>query len=154
RAARRRRRDLDFHETAEGTARRLGRFAAAQRRRRSRLHASAARVDVQIRSPGQRGDRVGCVPGMTRAVFVVVMPLAATAAAADAQGLSIVPSFAITRIYDDNVFYRPSGESDLTTRFSPRIDMTYGTDRLSWSTRYAIDADQFDRHPQLSTAHA
>jgi hypothetical protein len=71
-----------------------------------------------------------------------------------AQGLSFVPSFAVSRIADDNVFYRPIGESDLTTRVSPRVDASYDDGRLTWSGRYQLDADQFERHPQLTTAHA
>jgi len=86
-----------------------------------------------------------------------VFPAAASllvAAPAAAQGISLVPSFTVARIYDDNVFYRPVPESDLTTRFSPRLDAVYDDGRLSWSGRYQLDADRFDRHPELSTAHA
>lgn len=95
-------------------------------------------------------------PGMIRFALMTTVGLLspATAVPAAAQGLSFVPSFAVSRIADDNVFYRPSGESDLTTRYSPRIDAAYDDGRLVWSSRYQLDADQFDRHPQLTTAHA
>jgi len=76
------------------------------------------------------------------------------AAPAAAQGVSLVPSVAISRIWDDNVFYRPNGESDLTTRVSPRLDASYDDGRMTWAGRFQLDADQFERHPQLTTAHA
>ena len=68
--------------------------------------------------------------------------------------VALVPSVAIARVWDDNVFYRPTGESDLTTRISPRLDASYDDGRLAWSGRYQLDADRFERHPQLTTAHA
>ncbi|HMD36505.1 MAG TPA: hypothetical protein VKH42_16120 [Vicinamibacterales bacterium] len=89
---------------------------------------------------------------MSRTLPAAVSLLAAAPAAA--QGVSLVPSFTIARIYDDNVFYRPVPESDFATRVSPRVDASYDDGRLRWTGRYQLDADQFDRHPQLSTAHA
>jgi hypothetical protein len=102
-----------------------------------------------IRFPGS-----GVFARMIRHTHLAIVGAVLLAAPARAQGLSIVPSFAISRIFDDNVFYRPSGESDFTTRFSPRIDVVYDSERFAWSGRYLLDADRFERHPQLTTAHA
>jgi len=85
---------------------------------------------------------------------LAIAGLLCASAPAAGQGLLLTPSFAVSRIADDNVFYRPAGESDLTTRYSPRLDAAYDGGRLAWSGRYELDADQFDRHPELTTAHA
>src|SRR3954470_17212784 len=71
-----------------------------------------------------------------------------------AQQLAVVPSFEITELYDDNVFYRPAAESDSTTRFSPRVDARHRSARAILAARYARDADRFAAHPELSTPRA
>jgi hypothetical protein len=71
-----------------------------------------------------------------------------------AQSFSIAPSFGITQLYDNNVFYRTFGESDTITRASSRVDVTSRSERHTFRSRYALDADRFDRHPELTTAHA
>jgi hypothetical protein len=84
---------------------------------------------------------------------VLSVPLA-SAIPVRAQTVSVVPSFGISQVYDDNLFYRPVGEADTTTRFSPRIDMVHASERLTASGRYALDADRFANHPELTTMHA
>jgi hypothetical protein len=68
-----------------------------------------------------------------------------------AQTVSFVPSFSASTLYDDNLFNTPDGESDVTTRFSPKLDAAYKSERLALSGRYALDADWFARHQELTT---
>jgi hypothetical protein len=89
-----------------------------------------------------------------RFVAVALSVQLASAIAASAQAVSVVPSFGISQVYDDNLFYRPVGEADTTTRFSPRVDLTYASERLTTSGRYTFDADRFTTHPELTTMHA
>ena len=90
---------------------------------------------------------------MTRVVAVVVAVFAA-ATTARAQGFSFTPSFGIVQLYDDNVFYLPHGESDTVTRANSRLEAGYRSERLTFWSRYGLDSDRFDRHPELTTAHA
>jgi hypothetical protein len=80
--------------------------------------------------------------------------LATDAIAVHAQVRSIVPSFGTSIVYDDNVFQRPAAESDLSVRFSPRLDAVRQTDRLLLSGGLALDADRFADHPELTTPWA
>ena len=41
----------------------------------------------------------------------------------------------------------------MIVRFSPRLDAAYQSGRLAITSRYALDADRFTRHPELTTAH-
>jgi Putative beta-barrel porin 2 len=88
---------------------------------------------------------------MRRALCLIVIVDVAPAAA---QQVIVTPSIGVTQFYDDNVFYRPDGQSDVTTRVSPRVEIVDESSRATWSARYALDADRFNRHPELSTAHA
>ena len=89
---------------------------------------------------------------MIRAAVIVLLQIA-TAIGANAQSLSLVPSFGTTEVYDDNVFYRVEGEADTITRFTPGIDARYLSERLAVSGHYVLDADRFAAHPQLTTVH-
>jgi hypothetical protein len=88
-----------------------------------------------------------------RAAAVVLWLVAGGAITMRAQDLSFVPSFRMSTVYDDNLYHRPVGEGDMTVRFSPRLDAVYTSQRLALSSRYALDADRFSRHPELTTAH-
>lgn len=66
----------------------------------------------------------------------------------------MLPSFGISQIYDDNLFYRPAAESDTITRVSSRLDARYRSERQTFSARYALDSDWFAHHPDLTTVHA
>jgi hypothetical protein len=91
---------------------------------------------------------------MTRRIAATALWLVAgSAIPMRAQGLVFVPSFRMSAVYDDNLYHRPVGEGDMTVRFSPQLDAIYTTERLALSSRYALDADRFARHPELTTAH-
>jgi hypothetical protein len=87
-----------------------------------------------------------------RVAAVLLWLVAAGAIPMRAQGLSFVPSFRMSAVYDDNLYHRPVGEGDMTVRFSPRLDAVYTSQRLALSSRYTLDADRFARHPELTTA--
>jgi uncharacterized protein (PEP-CTERM system associated) len=90
---------------------------------------------------------------MTRRVTAVVcLLLTAGAMAARAQAVSLKPSFGTSVVFDDNLYHQPVGEGDVIVRFSPRLDAVYKSERLALSSRYALDAERFDRHPALTTA--
>jgi hypothetical protein len=90
---------------------------------------------------------------MTRIILALV-PALACASTVRAQGLSLSPSFGISEVYDDNLFNRPAGEADTITRASSRLDAQYRSGRQLFSARYALDADRFASHPELTSAHA
>ena len=89
---------------------------------------------------------------MIRAAVIVLLLLTG-AIGAHAQSVSVVPSFGMTEVYDDNVFYRPQSEADTITRITPGIDARYMSQRLTVAGRYVLDADRFAAHSELSTVH-
>jgi hypothetical protein len=91
---------------------------------------------------------------MIRVLVALVPVLVAAPPAAHAQGFSVSPSFGISQMYDDNLFYRPAAEGDTITRVSPRLDAKYRSELRTFSARYALDADWFAHHPDLTTTHA
>lgn len=77
------------------------------------------------------------------------------ASAAAQSRFEFTKALAFVQLYDDNLFYRPSGrEEDLISRLCPRIGGGYRTPRLSVGARYTLEAELFQRHPQLNTARA
>jgi len=82
---------------------------------------------------------------------MLLVMVAADPGAVAAQQFAVVPSFEITEFHDDNVFYRPEAESDTATRFSPRVEVRDQSERAIFSARYALDADRFAHHAELST---
>lgn len=91
---------------------------------------------------------------MIRVVVALVVVLVGSPATPHAQDFSMSPSFGISQMYDDNLFYRPAGEADTITRVSSRIDARSRSERQTFSARYALDADWFAHHPDLTTVHA
>jgi hypothetical protein len=91
---------------------------------------------------------------MKRVAVALVPLLAAAPAPVHAQGVSVTPSVGISQMYDDNLFGRPAAEADTITRVSPRFDAQYRSELHTFSSHYALDADRFDHHPDLTTAHA
>jgi hypothetical protein len=71
-----------------------------------------------------------------------------------AQGVTLTPSAGTSVVFDDNVFQRPVAESDLSVRFSPRLDVARRSDKLTFSGQFAMNADRFSEHPELTTALA
>jgi hypothetical protein len=91
---------------------------------------------------------------MIRVVVALAVVLAASPATPHAQDFSMSPSFGISQMYDDNLFYRPAAEADTITRVSSRLDARSRSERQTFSARYALDADWFAHHPELTTVHA
>ena len=91
---------------------------------------------------------------MIPVLVVLVSVFVAVPATIFAQGFSVSPTFGISQIYDDNLFYRPAAEGDTITRLSSRVDALYRSELQTFSARYALDADRFGHHPDLTTAHA
>src|SRR6185295_9496564 len=91
---------------------------------------------------------------MIRILVALVPVLAAASATMHAQGFSVFASFGISEIYDDNLFYRPAGEADTITRVSSRVDARYRSELHTFSARYALDADRFAGHTDLTTMRA
>jgi hypothetical protein len=89
-----------------------------------------------------------------RAAAVAVCLLSASAVATAAQGLTLVPSIGTSVVYDDNLFQRPDPVGDFSVRFSPRLEAARQSQKLAISSRFALDADRFAQHPELSTARA
>ena len=48
----------------------------------------------------------------------------------------------------------PAPEADAIVRVGGRLDAAYASDRRTVSSHYAIDADRFSSHPELTSAHA
>jgi hypothetical protein len=91
---------------------------------------------------------------MMRIVIAIVPALVAAPAATYAQDVSVSPSFGISQMYDDNLFDRPAAEADTITRVSARMDAHYRSEPQTFSARYALDADWFAHHTDLTTTHA
>jgi len=89
-----------------------------------------------------------------RMIVALVGILVAASAAVYAQGFSVAPSFGISEMYDDNLFYRPAAAGDMITRVSSRVDAAFLSELHAFSARYALDADRFADHPDLTTMQA
>ena len=87
-----------------------------------------------------------------RVAAAVCLLLTAGAVVPSAQAVSLKPSFGTSVVFDDNLYHQPVGEGDVIVRFSPRLDAVRQSERLALSSRYALDAERFDRHPELTTA--
>jgi hypothetical protein len=79
---------------------------------------------------------------------------AAGSVATAAQVLTLAPSFGTSVVFDDNVFQRPAAESDVSLRFSPRLDVVRKSEKLTVSGWLGLTAERFSRHPELTTARA
>jgi hypothetical protein len=91
---------------------------------------------------------------MCRLAVVMLSLQAATAVSTAAQGFTLVPSFGTSAVYDDNLFQRPAAEGDVSVRFSPRLDLVRNSPKLTWTSQFALSADRFAQHPELTTARA
>lgn len=90
-------------------------------------------------------------PGL---VFVTAGLLPAAAARAQSR-IDFTTSLRLVQLHDDNIFSRPSSrEEDLISRLSPRLGAGYRSATLSVLARCALDAELFQRHPELNTARA
>ena len=116
-------------------------------RRRSAGSLSGPRLTLADRR-GRADARLRVIPRVAVALLWLL-----GAVTTSAQGLSYLPSFGMSVAYDDNLYHRPAGEGDMIVRFSPRLDAAYESGRLAITSRYALDADRFARHPELTTAH-
>jgi hypothetical protein len=67
-------------------------------------------------------------------------------------GFHLTPSFSTTEVYDSNVFFAASNRlADFVTRLTPAIESQYQSPLLTFDGRYALDADRFADHPDLTT---
>jgi hypothetical protein len=57
-------------------------------------------------------------------------------------------------VYDDNLFNLPARDGDAITRAGSAFDAGYRSERRLLTARYALDADRFARHPELTSAAA
>lgn len=77
------------------------------------------------------------------------------AAAEAGADFSATPLLSAGRVHDDNVFSSPGdGEVDRITRVSPGIRLGWKADRWSLGSRYEMDVEWFERHPELDQAPA
>jgi hypothetical protein len=72
-----------------------------------------------------------------------------------AQATSVVtPGVSVGYAYDDNVFWRPSSQSDHVLRVSPTLRFTRDSRRSNWLGDFSLDAERFSREVSLTTALA
>lgn len=73
---------------------------------------------------------------------------------AAAQGeFFATPSITLAEVYDDNVFFAPSGqgrEDDFISRFSPSLAAGFRSAPLTLIGRYTFDAEIYSRHSALT----
>lgn len=79
-----------------------------------------------------------------------------TPGAADAQTLlGFRPSLTVTYTHDSNLFFAPfAPQADFVTRVTPAIESEYRSPLWTWSGRYALSAEHFAEHAELSRADA
>lgn len=71
------------------------------------------------------------------------------------SGVFVAPSVAVMEVYDDNLFFSPSNpERDFISRISPAIGVGYRSVRTDVHGRYALDAENYARHPELDSSRA
>lgn len=77
------------------------------------------------------------------------------APAAAQSSFDLFPSLTVVQVYDDNLFASSSDrEEDYITRLSPRIVARHRSGTLAVDAGYALEAEAFQRHPELNTARA
>ena len=77
------------------------------------------------------------------------------AAAAAQSVLDLDPSLAFMQVYDDNLFAQPgAAQGDLIARLSPRLGARYRSRALTARAHYALDAERYLEHPELSAGLA
>lgn len=66
------------------------------------------------------------------------------------SGLFAAPSIGVAQIYDDNLFFSSSQpQKDRILRVSPALEAGFLSDKSSLRGRYAFDAENYARHPEL-----
>jgi hypothetical protein len=71
------------------------------------------------------------------------------------SNVELEPSLAVIQMYDDNLFAQPRApQSDLFLRLTPRLGARLRSRSLTARAHYAIDAERYLEHPELSTAVA
>lgn len=108
-----------------------------------------------MRRPVTPGARRQLFPGAARAGLVVLaagLVLGVGPAAAQVSpGWYVIPSLSVSEEFDDNVFGRARGrESDFITRISPSITAGYQSIPLTALVSYALGAEVFADHSELS----
>jgi hypothetical protein len=85
---------------------------------------------------------------------LVALALAAAPRAAAAGEFRITPYFSISQMHDDNLFATPAAESDDISRLGAGLAAARRSPRLTVKGRYAVEAERFRLHPELSRAAA
>lgn len=71
------------------------------------------------------------------------------------SGLFVTPSLVVAEVYDDNLFFSSSvPQRDFIFRTSPAISAGYRSERTDARARYAFDAENYARHPDLDSSRA
>jgi hypothetical protein len=91
-----------------------------------------------------------------RAGLVLLLSTALPPLSVTAQSrFELKGSLALAEVYDDNLFSRPFGEQeDFISRLSGRLGVGRRSSHLTLLARYGLDAESFQRHPELNTATA
>ena len=93
--------------------------------------------------------------GVGRRVPVLLVLLSAIIVPGSARGqvgFQLTPSVSMTEVYDSNIFFAASDQvADFVTRVTPAIDSQYASPLLTFAGHYALDAERFTDHPDLST---
>lgn len=71
------------------------------------------------------------------------------------SGLYVVPWLTVEEVYDDNIFFDTEDEvSDFYTRLSPRLDVGFESETLSWLLSFQNDAEWYNDLSQLDSNSA
>jgi hypothetical protein len=91
-----------------------------------------------------------------RRLALVALGAALLPAPARAQSaFDLDPSLTVMQVYDDNLFAQPEGaQSDFILRLAPRLGARYRSPSLSANAHFALEAERYREHPELSAALA
>jgi predicted porin len=68
------------------------------------------------------------------------------------SSLYLIPSIAVGRAHDDNLFSTPTDtESDSLWRVSPALEAGYESESLTFAGYYTFDAERYASHPELDS---
>ncbi len=87
-----------------------------------------------------------------RALFLLA--LAMTPRLGSGGDLRVKPSVSFSQMHDDNLFATEAAESDDISRLGAGLAVAQRSARLTLKARYAIEAERFQRHPELNRAAA
>ena len=68
--------------------------------------------------------------------------------------LRVTPTVSLSQMHDDNLFATPTPEADDISRVGAGLAVAQRSARLTLKARYAVEAERFQRHPELNRAAA